>query len=163
MSSKLKYLVLHCTATREGKIVTSDMIRAWHTSPPPKGRGWKQVGYSSMFHLDGTLENLVFYDNNDFVDSYEITNGALGINGVSRHIVYVGGVDAAGRPKDTRTDRQLMSMEIFIKGFILEYPHIEVAGHNHFDNKACPSFNVPEWLRKIGVQEKNIFKNTKFG
>lgn len=27
----MKYLVLHCTATKEGREVTSDEIRHWHT------------------------------------------------------------------------------------------------------------------------------------
>ena len=70
MSKKLTYLIIHCTATPEGREVTSDEIRKWHTSPPPKGRGWKQVGYSDMIHLDGTLENLVPYNNDDIVDAF---------------------------------------------------------------------------------------------
>ena len=41
----MKYLVLHCTATPEGREVTSGEIRHWHTDPVKKGgRGWKQVG-----------------------------------------------------------------------------------------------------------------------
>ena len=55
---KLKYLVLHCTATPEGREVTADEIRRWHTSAPPVGRGWKQVGYTDMIHLDGRVERL---------------------------------------------------------------------------------------------------------
>ena len=31
--AKLKYLVLHCTATPEGREVTADDIRRWHTAP----------------------------------------------------------------------------------------------------------------------------------
>lgn len=73
---KLKYLVLHCTATPEGREVTSDEIRAWHTGPVSKGgRGWKQVGYTDMIHLDGTVERLVDNNEDANVDNWEITNG----------------------------------------------------------------------------------------
>ena len=41
----LKYLAVHCTATPEGREVSGDEIRHWHTDPVSKGgRGWKQVG-----------------------------------------------------------------------------------------------------------------------
>ena len=63
MSKPMKYLVIHCTATPEGREVSSAEIRRWHTSPPPAGRGWKQVGYTDLFHLDGKIERLV--DNNE--------------------------------------------------------------------------------------------------
>lgn len=46
---KLKYLVIHCTATPEGREVSGAEIRAWHTNPVSKGgRGWKQVGYTDL-------------------------------------------------------------------------------------------------------------------
>src|SRR5688500_3165990 len=95
----LKYLVIHCTATPEGMKVTPDDIRFWHTAPPPKGRGWKQVGYSDMIMLDGSLVNLVPYDEDNEVDKWEITNGVAGINSYSRHVVYVGGTDRQGKAK----------------------------------------------------------------
>lgn len=58
--AKLKQLVIHCTATPEGREVTAADIRAWHTNPTSKGgRGWKQVGYTDLFHLDGTVERNV--------------------------------------------------------------------------------------------------------
>ena len=51
--ARLQYLVIHCTATPEGREVTSAAIRHWHTDPVSKGgRGWKQVGYTDMIHLD---------------------------------------------------------------------------------------------------------------
>ena len=35
--AKLKYLVIHCTATPEGREVSSADIRKWHTSPVAQG------------------------------------------------------------------------------------------------------------------------------
>jgi len=159
MSKQLTYLVIHCTATPEGREVSADEIRRWHTSPKPKGRGWKQVGYSDIIHLDGTVENLVPYNDDDVVDSWEITNGASGINSISRHVVYAGGVSAddVKKAKDTRTWLQELAMITYVKETIARHPNIKVAGHNQFAQKACPSFNVPVWLMAIGVSDENIY------
>lgn len=156
----LKYLVLHCTATPEGMKVTPEDIRFWHLSEPPKGRGWKQVGYSDMILLDGTVVNLVPYNEDDKVDKWEITNGVAGINSYSRHIVYVGGCDKQMKAKDTRTPPQLETMSGYVWNTIITHPTILVAGHNQFSQKDCPSFQVPVWLASIGVDSRNIYLPT---
>jgi hypothetical protein len=159
MSHKLEYLIIHCTATPEGREVSKDDIIRWHTSPKSKGgRGWSQVGYSELIHLDGTIETLVNYNDDDIVDRWEITNGALGMNHKSRHIVYVGGCDSKMKPKDTRTEEQKEALEIYVKAHTTLHPDWKIAGHNHFASKACPSFDVEEWLESIYVQEKNIYR-----
>jgi len=158
----LKYLMIHCTATQEGKELTAEDIRRMHTSPPPKGRGWKQVGYSDMIHLTGLVTNLVPYDDDNIVQPREITNGAIGLNGVTRHVVYVGGVERDGKtPKDTRTDAQLLALTNYVKNMVAHHPDIEILGHNQVEAKACPSFNVPTWLKTIGVDEQNIYKKRR--
>lgn len=92
--AKLKYLVIHCTATAEGREVTSAQLRAAHTNPVSKGgRGWRVVGYTDMIHLDGRIERLVDNNEDANVDPWEITNGAKGYNSISRHVVYTGGLD----------------------------------------------------------------------
>lgn len=154
---KLQYLIIHCTATPEGRTVTSKQIREWHTSPAPKGRGWKQVGYTDMIHINGQLENLVPHNDDQWVDPREITNGAVGINSVSRHVVYVGGMTKDNKaPKDTRTSEQLLALRNYVTHVLSRHPDIIIGGHNQFAAKACPSFDVPAWLRAIGVAEKNI-------
>lgn len=149
---RLRYLVIHCTATPEGREVSSADIRRWHTSPPPKGRGWKQVGYTDMIHLDGRIERLVDNNEDANVDPWEITNGARGYNGVSRHVVYVGGLAPdAKTPKDTRTAAQLASMTAYVRDFHERFPDVRIIGHNQVAAKACPCFSVPDWLRSIGL------------
>lgn len=159
MKQKLKYLIVHCTATPAGREVSADDIRRWHLSPVSAGgRGWKQVGYSNLFTLTGLNVVLVGDNGDNWVDAGEITNGVAGINGCSRHIVYAGGTDIQGHPLDTRTARQQATMEEFVKRFVGAHPDVLVAGHNQFANKACPSFDVPKWLRSIGIEDKNIYK-----
>ena len=154
---RLRYLIIHCTATPEGMSVDADMIRRWHLSPPPSGRGWRRVGYSDMILLDGRVVNLVEYDDNDYVEPWEITNGAAGVNDASRHVVYAGGCQSDMRPKDTRTAAQRATMIRYVFDCVRKHPDILVAGHNQFAAKACPSFNVPEWLRSIHIPERNRY------
>ena len=154
MAKKLQYLVIHCTATPEGREVTSDEIRHWHTDPVSKGgRGWKQVGYTDMFHLDGRRERLVKNNEDAYVDGWEITNGAAGYNSVSRHIVYVGGCAANGKiTKDTRTQKQREALKAYVLDFHKRFPNVKIVGHNQLAAKDCPSFDVPKWLKEIGIK-----------
>ena len=152
--AKLKYLVIHCTATPEGREVSAADIRRWHTAPKPTGRGWKQVGYTDLFHLDGTVERLVQNNEDENVDNWEITNGAAGYNSISRHIVYAGGMTADNkRPKDTRTAAQKEALKRYVLDFHRKHPTIKIVGHNQLAAKACPSFDVPAWLNSIGILE----------
>ena len=151
--AKLKYLVLHCTATPEGREVSSDDIRAWHTNPVNKGgRGWSQVGYTDLIHLNGEVERLVDNNEDANVDPWEITNGAKGYNSISRHVVYVGGVVADGKTtKDTRTKAQKAAMEAYVKEFHKRHPNVRIIGHREVAAKDCPWFDVQVWLKEIGV------------
>lgn len=155
--SKLTYYIIHCLATPEGKEFTAKQVRDWHTLAPPNGRGWKVPGYSKILHLDGSWSILVPNDDNGWIDPRELTNGAVGINSISKHIAYVGGMTSdMKKPKDTRTEKQLQWMLQDIKEMILKNADIQVGGHNQFSEKACPSFDVPAWLRSSGISEKNI-------
>lgn len=124
MRKELKYLVIHCTATPEGRDVSAAEIRRWHTAPVSQGgRGWKQVGYTDLVHLNGSVERLVANNEDAWVDDWEVTNGAAGYNGVSRHIVYAGGVAKDGKTaKDTRTEAQKKSPGVLCKGVPPEAP-----------------------------------------
>jgi len=152
----LKRLVIHCTATREGREVSGDEIRRWHTSPKSKGgRGWKQVGYSDLIHLNGGVENLVPYNDDQKVDPWEVTNGAAGYNSTSRHVVYVGGYAIDGfTTKDTRTAAQKKALEKYVRAFVRQHPQAEVVGHRDLPGvaKACPCFDVKRWLKEIGIK-----------
>lgn len=148
--AKLKYHVIHCTATPEGREVTAAEIKQWHTAPPPRGRGWRQVGYTDIFHLDGRCERLVGNNEDAQVDPWEMTNGAAGFNAVSRHIVYVGGVGSDGKPKDTRTALQKSEMARYVREFHRRHPDVKIIGHRDLNKgKACPCFDVKAWCKQI--------------
>ncbi|MDE7440651.1 MAG: N-acetylmuramoyl-L-alanine amidase [Muribaculaceae bacterium] len=155
--AQLKYLVIHCTATPEGRDVTPEDIRRWHTSPVSAGgRGWKQVGYTDLIRLDGTVERLVNNNEDANVDPWEITNGAKGYNSISRHIVYAGGYDKSNKPKDTRTAVQEKALVAYVKDFHRRFPKVRIIGHNEIAAKACPSFDVQKWLKSIGINQAGV-------
>ena len=137
--------------TKEGKSVVAKDIINNH-----KDRGFSSVGYSDIIDVNGNILSLTKYNPTgrcvDWLLGEEIDN-------YSRHIAYTGGVNKSSTYlKDTRTDSQKETLEIYIKYMIRRHPSIIVAGHNQFNNKSCPSFNVSEWLNEIGVEDKNIYR-----
>lgn len=133
---QLNRIILHCTATPEGKHFTVDQIRNWHLE-----RGWKDIGYHYVIYLDGTLK--------EGRPIEQVGAHTKDHNKDSVGIVYVGGVDAKGKAKDTMTQEQETTMVNLIKALREEYGELSLHGHNEFANKACPSFNVKtkfNWL-----------------
>lgn len=124
-------IVIHCTATQEGRDYHVDDVRAWH-----KAQGWSDIGYHWLAALDGTVEP---GRPEARVGSHvkEANTGTLGV-------VYVGGVDGVMSPKDTRTPAQKEALMALCRALIAKYPTIKwIKGHNDFTNaKACPSFKV---------------------
>jgi N-acetylmuramoyl-L-alanine amidase len=147
---RLKYLVIHCTATRRDVHVTADDIRRWHTSPPPEGRGWKRVGYSNLILLDGTIDTLVPNDYDGHVQPWEITNGAAGFNSRAIHVCYVGGLSSSGIPEDTRTLDQIQSLRYVCMRVKMKVPWIMIVGHSYLNPlKSCPCFDVDSFVKTL--------------
>ena len=97
----LNRVILHCSATPEGREVSVETIREWHTDPPPRGRGWSDIGYHYVIHLNGEIE---------IGRPIEVQGAHVsGENEDSIGICYIGGVDAANEPKDTMTVLQAIA------------------------------------------------------
>ena len=142
---KIEHLIIHCTATPPKREVTKWDIQKWHLIE----RGWKRLGYSDLINLKGELINLTDWNQDGIIKNHEMTWGVAGINSISMHVVYAGGVDKNNKPEDTRNSYQEYTLEAYVKFILLRYPWITVHGHNEFSSKACPSFNVQKWLRDI--------------
>ena len=111
-----------------------------------KGRGWDRLGYSEMIHLNGNKEILTPFDEDAFVETDEMTWGVAGFNSVSRHIMLAGGKGKPGKFGDHFTEDQEATLLQCIKRTILHHPDITIVGHNQLAAKACPNFNVYDWL-----------------
>lgn len=122
-------IIIHCTATPEGREVTVNEVTRWHLS-----RGFQTIGYHYLIYLDGTVH----------VGRPIETPGAHteGHNANSVGVCYVGGLDKAMKPKDTRTPAQKAALLSLVRGLKIKYPSATIHGHKEFANKACPSFDV---------------------
>lgn len=136
---ELKRIILHCTATPEGKHFDVDTIRRWHV----KDRGWRDIGYHYVIYIDGSLH--------EGRPLEQIGAHTSGHNKDSIGIVYVGGCDSKMKAKDTLNEAQETTMVNLIKALREEHGPLTLHGHNEFAAKACPSFNVQtkfDWLIK---------------
>lgn len=128
-------IIIHCAATPEGKDYTVEQIRQWHTSPKPKGNGWKDIGYHFVIYRDGSVHPGRPIE--------QIGAHTSGYNANSIGICYIGGCAKDGKtPKDTRTTEQKAALVKLVTELRRRFPNASVHGHNEFANKACPSFNV---------------------
>lgn len=155
-------IIVHCTATKEGKACSSEQINAAHktrrfsTYIDAKGRV-RHIGYHYLIHPDGYIE--------ECRPVSKIGCHASGHNARSIGISYIGGLDARdtnGRMiKDTRTPAQKASLIKLIKDLKSKYPTIKkVIGHRDTSPdlngngvidpyefiKGCPCFDaIPEY------------------
>lgn len=133
-------IVIHCSATKEGAHFDAEDITRWH-----KNRGFSTIGYAYVILLDGTIELGRDLDNDGDVDD-EIGAHALGHNKTSIGICYIGGLDKKLKPKDTRTPAQKQALKELVIELKQKHCISRVIGHNQISKKACPSFDVPQWL-----------------
>lgn len=123
-------IIIHCSATPEGREHTAKDIDNWH-----KQRGFAKIGYHYVIRLDGTVEK--------GRDESLIGAHCLGQNASSIGICYIGGVATDGKiPKDTRTPEQKEALICLVNELKTKYPKATIHGHNEFAAKACPSFDV---------------------
>lgn len=139
-------LIVHCSATPEGKDYTVNDIRNWH-----KGQGWSDIGYHYVIYRDGTIAN------GRDVDLIGAHCNKDGHNQHSIGICYVGGIEnKKGVPmhlqkaKDTRTEEQKMALLSLLLDLKKLYPKARIYGHHDFDSgKECPSFNAKYEYRNL--------------
>lgn len=114
--SKTDFIIIHCTATTEGKDLHAKDIDRLH-----RARGLNGIGFHYVVTLDGSVES----------GRPQGTVGAhvQGLNSTSIGIAYVGGLDTLLDPKDTRTPRQKQALEGLVTILRGMYPDVQVLGH----------------------------------
>lgn len=132
----LNKIILHCSATQEGKDYSVETIRGWHLK-----RGWRDIGYHYVIRLNGDIEAGRPLD--------QIGAHTQGQNTGSIGICYIGGITADGKPKDTLTAKQENALVNLIADLRKLYGPLTLHGHNEYSSKACPSFKVPEKFPRL--------------
>ena len=145
----IDFIVIHCTATRPDVQCGFAEVDAMH-----KARGWNGFGYHGIVRRDGTFE----------IGRPLNAMGAhvRGFNARSWGIAYEGGLNASGKPEDTRTEAQNTTLKSVVKGLLLRARYAEVIGHRDLSPdknndgiidksewvKECPCFDVRKWWKE---------------
>ena len=132
-------IILHCSATPEGKDYDVDTIRKWHLQ-----RGFSDIGYHYVIYRDGSIHN----GRDVNISGAHCTNH----NSISIGVCYIGGLDSTGKKaKDTRTNAQKKSFVSLVKQLmgIYNLSIFNVHCHNEYANKACPSFKINDFRKEL--------------
>lgn len=150
---RIDEIILHCSATAEGKDYRAKDIDKWH-----KDKGWKGIGYNFVVDLDGTVEKGRNIE--------EVPAHCTGHNTHSIGVCYIGGVAKDGKTaKDTRTEAQKDALLDLIY-LLLEHYQLSINNvHCHYEYaaKACPSFKLEgfkEDFKKAFTIDKKKVNNT---
>lgn len=148
---KITEIIIHCSATPDGKDYTVDDIRRWH-----KQRGYSDVGYHYIVYRNGILAQ--------GRDVNIMGAHASGHNAHSIGICYIGGMNAENtQPEDTRTLRQKARLLSLLVDLRKLYPNARIIGHRDLSEdkngngiiepsewmKACPSFDAKSEYHRI--------------
>lgn len=122
-------IIVHCTATKEGRNYTVEDVDGWH-----KQKGWSCIGYHYLIYLDGSIH--------EGRPVEAVGAHCEGHNAISVGVCYVGGLSECGVACDTRTEAQRRALVTILKELKQKYPNARIYGHNNFAKKACPCFNA---------------------
>ena len=126
----VSYIIIHCTATRETQDYTPEQLKHDHLA-----RGFIDVGYHFYIRKDGTVTQHRRLN--------EVGAHCRPFNRCSIGVCYEGGLDANGKPKDTRTLKQRASLIALVLDLHRQFPNAVIRGHNEMpgaSNKECPCY-----------------------
>jgi N-acetylmuramoyl-L-alanine amidase len=123
-------IVIHCSATPNGREDTAEDIHGWHLS-----NGWDGIGYHYVIECKGKLAH--------GRPEYWKGSHAYGHNTGSIGICMIG--------TDVFNSQQWHILENLIRELSIKYSGVEIMGHNEVSSKTCPGFDVQKWLIEIGL------------
>lgn len=135
---RINLIVIHCTATEEGKDYSVEWIRKVH-----KKQGYADIGYHYVIYRDGSLH---LGRNVDYVGAHAKHHNANSIG-----VVYIGGCPKGDthKNKDTRTDAQKKTMLALLKKLRSLYPYASIVGHKDVNATGCPSFDAKNEYKAV--------------
>lgn len=124
-------IIIHCSATPEGRSLSFEECRRDHIMH----RHFRDIGYHFYITRDGTVH--------DGRPIEKVGAHCEGHNSHSIGICYEGGLDANGKPADTRTEAQRKALKSLVERMHRLFPKALIVGHNDLNpRKACPCFKV---------------------
>ena len=128
----VSFIIIHCSATRETQAYTPEQLKHDHLA-----RGFIDVGYHFYIRKDGTVTQQRRLN--------EVGAHCRPFNRGSIGVCYEGGLDANGKPKDTRTIAQRGSLVKLLIELKQKFPKAAIRGHNEMPGaipKECPNFRA---------------------
>ena len=138
----IKYIIVHCAATKPSQDIGAQEIRRWHLE-----RGFKDIGYHYVIRRDGSIES--------GRPEWEVGAHAKGYNASSIGVCLVGGLDNEGRPEPNYTPQQWSSLYRLVRDLHNRCPNADIIGHNNVAAKDCPCFDVRAWWKNIQESKRN--------
>ena len=134
---RIDTIIIHCSATPEGKNYSAADIDRWH-----RERGFDSIGYHYVIKINGGIE---FGRPIDKAGAH-----CKGHNANSIGVCYVGGLSRDGKTsKDTRTPQQKLAIKCLLKRLKSKYPDAVIKGHRDFAAKDCPCFDASKEYANI--------------
>lgn len=143
----INLIVVHCSATRADRALTTEDLETIH-----RRRGFRGIGYHYYIRRDGTVVN---------TRSPELIGAHVkGHNAHSIGLCYEGGLDCDGKPADTRTPEQRSALRLLVCQLLKRFRNSYVCGHRDLSPdlngngvvepeewvKECPCFEVKKEL-----------------
>jgi hypothetical protein len=123
----MKELIIHCSATPNGRYHNAEDIHRWHLE-----NGWDGIGYHWVITTKGELQaGRPEYWKGSHAKGH---NNAIGVCMIGA---------------DEFSDKQWEILTNLVLKKKIEYPLLKVIGHNEISNKSCPGFDVQWWLKNI--------------
>lgn len=141
---RINSIIVHCSATPEGRDYTVDQIKKDH-----KEQGWSDIGYHYVIYRDGSIHE---GRNVDIIGAH-----CEGYNSNSIGVCYIGGLENKPnveykklKAKDTRTEAQKRALIELLNKLKKYYPEAKIYGHHDFNKgKDCPSFDAKNEYKNI--------------
>lgn len=149
-SRNINLIVVHCSATSVLKDYTPQLMEIDH-----RERGFNSAGYHFYIRRSGQR-----------VAMRPLQLAGAHVTGYNRQsigICYEGGIDASGKPSDTRTVQQKDAIAALLRELVILFPDSEIVGHRDLSPdkngdgiispdewiKICPCFDAKKEYRSI--------------
>ena len=132
---EVKYLVLHCSATRCDRDYTEEMLLRDHLA-----RHFRGIGYHFYIRKDGKMTQHRML--------LEVGAHCVPYNRCSIGICYEGGLDEHGKPCNTMTAEQETRLVDLFRNLKILFPKAKIVGHRDLPGttpKECPCLDVGSW------------------
>ena len=134
-ADSIRFLVLHCSATRRNQDYSVEQLRCDH-----KARGFYDIGYHFYIRKDGTMTQ--------HRKLLEVGAHARPYNRCSIGICYEGGLDEHGKACNTMTAEQETRLVDLFRNLKTLFPKAKIVGHRDLPGttpKECPGFDAGSW------------------